>query len=667
MTRAASYVGLIVALACTAGTDAAAADRFPLNEDLRHIRALSDPRLSPDGQHVLFQMTESTADGAFSHLWLTDIEHGVARQLTHTPAGASTGEHDGRWVPDGGSIVFLANRSGRTQLYRLAMNTGEVRTYDSDLLDIDSYAIAPDGKIISIIARDPDTAEERAQQQSRADAVRVDHDPHGRHLYFLEPQSGKVTAVSVSPDVTSMSWSRQGGRLVVTTDGVNNAADLGPAKRAWTVNADDPARAAPMAALPPTVAGGTWSEDGREFLFLAQSEADAPPGYSDLYALDTASGAVRNLTGGLTVSVGTELPVASTAGVLQLMQQGVRGTYMLFSRGKWQIIDFETPVVSQLSSNERHTGWVWLGSAAAQPDALYYGTRVGGQARHLNTPDVLPAGIRFPSSQLVRWKSDGLDIEGLLYLPPVESGRKVPLIVDVHEGPTNAWMDSFSSMNGLLVAQGWAVLRPNPRGSTGYGAVFAAANRNDLGGGDYRDIMAGVDAVIANYPIAADQLALIGYSYGGEMAGFMEGKTNRFKALVSGAPVIDQMSEYGTEDVSWYDRWFFGKPWERLADAWRQSPLAGVTRATTPMLLLQGLEDKIDPPGQSREMYRALRQANVEVELVEYPREDHYPLYHGIYGLPNPEPWHGFDARDRMVAFIRAAFDRASRAERSVK
>jgi hypothetical protein len=150
----------------------------------------------------------------------------------------------------------------------------------------------------------------------------------------------------------------------------------------------------------------------------------------------------------------------------------------------------------------------------------------------------------------------------------------VPLVVDVHGGPLGAWADSYSPFTNFLVGRGWAVLRANPRGSSGRGPAFAAANKNDLGGGDYRDIMAGVDAVLKQFPVDPVRMALIGYSYGGEMAGFVEGKTDRFKAIVSGAPVIDQFSEYGTEGDSWYDRWYFGKPWEHMADAWRQSPLA---------------------------------------------------------------------------------------------
>jgi dipeptidyl aminopeptidase/acylaminoacyl peptidase len=231
--------------------------------------------------------------------------------------------------------------------------------------------------------------------------------------------------------------------------------------------------------------------------------------------------------------------------------------------------------------------------------------------------------------------------------------------MDVHGGPSGAFQDGYDPFVAYLNGQGWAVFRPNIRGSSNYGAAFLAANKNDLGGGDYRDVMNGVDYLLKNFPLDSDRMALIGYSYGGEMAGFVVGKTNRFKAIVSGAPVINQFSEYGTENDSWYDRWYFGKPWERFEDAWRQSPLSSASRASTPFLLLQGETDKTDPLGESQQMYRALRQSGVPVELVVYPREDHGPLARGMFGSPVTEPWHGFDARRRTVEFIKKVFDAA--------
>jgi dipeptidyl aminopeptidase/acylaminoacyl peptidase len=287
---------------------------------------------------------------------------------------------------------------------------------------------------------------------------------------------------------------------------------------------------------------------------------------------------------------------------------------------------------------------------------LYFAGDLSGPARQLKTPALSAEPLAGVVPQRIQWKNAGLTIEGLLYLPPQAAAGKVPLIVEVHGGPLGAYADSYSPFADFLVGHGWAVLRTNPRGSTGRGAAFAAANKNDLGGADYRDIMTGVDYVLKTAPIDASRMALMGYSYGGEMAGFVEGKTDRFKAIISGAPVIDQYSEYGTEEDSWYDRWYFGKPWEHASDAWRQSPLSGAGTARTPFLLLQGQADTTDPLGQAQEMYHALRQMGVPVDLVTYPRDDHGPLARALYGAPTIEAWHGFDARRRVEMFLERAF-----------
>jgi dipeptidyl aminopeptidase/acylaminoacyl peptidase len=291
------------------------------------------------------------------------------------------------------------------------------------------------------------------------------------------------------------------------------------------------------------------------------------------------------------------------------------------------------------------------------PTELLYAAKLGDAPKVLATPALAPDGVKTVAPKRISWKSDQYTIEGMLYLPPEAATKKVPLVVEVHGGPLGAYLDNYSPYTDFMLGQGWAVLEANPRGSTGRGAEFAAANHNDLGGGDYRDIMAGVDYVLKTEPgLDPQRTALTGYSYGGEMAAFVEGKTARFKAIVSMAPVIDQNSEYGTERGSWYDQWYYGKPWEHEADAWRQSPLSGAAQAKTPFLLIQGENDTTDPLGQSQEMYRALKQEHVPVDLVTYPRDDHGPLGGAIYGSPSPEPWHGFDARQRIVEFIGKAF-----------
>ncbi len=658
--------------------------RFPTNEDLRHTRALSQPRLSPDAQNVLVQVSDSTADGGRTHLWLVDIKQNSSRQLTYSSASDKRGERSGEWLPDGSAILFLAKRGEHMQLYRLPMEGGEAHPYELKIdpsvdasleadaippnqakaaqkseqveIDVERFLVSPDGKWIAIVSPDPQTPGEKKQETDKADAQWVDHNPHGTRLYVLDPASGKLTKTGVSPDVESVAWSAQSDKLLVITEKPGNAGDLEPSKSAWLLGAANLDHPEAVKQIPPTVAQVAWSQDDKRLYFLAQAEQASPPGYNDLYQFTFADGSIKNLSREYMGSIGHESPIVVDGKVLQSVQKGTQVSFAHFGDGSPDLLKFDTAVVTNLNTNVRRNGWTWIGTGSTKQPTLFFAEKLGHTPRALNAPQVTPAKWTDLPSQLVQWQNEGKTIEGLLYLPPQAKDRKVPLIVDIHGGPTGAWEDGYSPLIPFLLGHGWAVFRPNPRGSTGYGAEFAAANKNDLGGADFRDVMTGVDAVISHYSVDGNKLALMGYSYGGEIAGFAEGKTDRFKAIISGAPVIDQYSEYGTESSSWYDRWFYGKPWEHDSDAWKQSPLSGVAHAKTPFLLLQGDSDTTDPLGQSLEMYRALRQMGVSVDLVRYPREDHGPLAGGIFGNPSPEPWHGFDARQRMVKFLEKAF-----------
>ena len=686
-TNAITAAIAIVAVASTPlfGQSSDRRPRFPDNEDLRHTRAIDDPQLSPDGRFVLAAVAEPTADGAQRHLWIVDLASGASRQLTFAPAKSKSSESRGCWSSDGKFVFFTARRGDETQLFKLPMDGGEAVPFDLKVvppvdasrepdavdgsrdsmpskpvaIDVANYALSPDGAYAAVVARDPVTPGEKKQQTDKADARWVDHDDHGERLYLLDLHSGKLTPAAVPPNVGRLAWSHKSDRLVVISGAMNNAGDLGPADTAWMLTVAAPTRPTRLATVPPTIESAIWSGDDARLFFTAQAEADAPPGYADLYGLTLADGAMRNLSKGFRGTI-ESATVDDGNAVIAAETQGTEAGYARIDPAS----DARTPialgagVVTQLATNARRTGWVYARTSGDEPAAIYYTPSLDKPAKRLALP-AAAGDWRGVAPKVVRWKSDGLTIEGLLYLPPEAATRRVPLVVNVHGGPSGVWRNSYQPLTQLFAGLGWAVLEPNPRGSTGYGTSFAAANKNDLGGGDYRDIVAGVDAVIARDSIDASKLALIGYSYGGEMAGFVEGKTDRFKAIVSGAPVIDQFSEYGTENGSWYDRWYFGKPWEHMADAWRQSPLSGAAHAKTPFLLLQGEVDTTDPLAQSLEMYRALRQEGVPVELVTYPRENHGPLSGGINGNPSPEPWHGFDARQRIVKFISEAFGAA--------
>jgi dipeptidyl aminopeptidase/acylaminoacyl peptidase len=671
--------------------------KFPDNEQLRHYRSISAARLSPDGKSILFSITDSTADDGKSHLWLTQIEGGEPRQLTFSPENDRQGERNGEWMPDGKSILFTAHRGEHTSLYRLPMDGGEAKAFELKALpaadnsrradaipsikpedagksteskpeplpiDVNSYRISPDGKTIAITAHDPQTAGEKKERDAKADANWVNHDPHGTRLYLLDAATAKLTTTGVAPDVRGVSWSPDSTALMILADAPGDEGDLKPSITTWQLSLPDPNHPVQLTDLPPTIHTVVWSADRQRLLFLGQAKQDAPPGFSDLYEYTIATRATRDLTEDFAGSVGRGETLALRSGeVLQLGTNGFDTELLRFAPGALMPTKIKLPIptVNLASTNQDETGWVFIGAGGGHGPAMYYASSLTGETRLVNTPKLVPEGVKIASApKRLKWTNEKLPIEGLLYLPPEAEHAKVPLIVEVHGGPLGAYTDNFSPFIEFMLGHGWALLETNPRGSTGYGVKFAAANHNDLGGADYRDIMAGVDYILKTEPIDAGRMGLMGYSYGGEMAAFVEGKTTRFKAIISGAPVIDQQSEYGTEGGSSYDRWYYGKPWEHPEDAWRQSPLSGAAHAKTPFMLLQGEADTTDPLGQAQEMYRALRQENVPVELVTYPRENHGPLSMGIYGSPTTEPWHGFDARQRIVSFFTRYFDAVS-------
>jgi dipeptidyl aminopeptidase/acylaminoacyl peptidase len=236
-------------------------------------------------------------------------------------------------------------------------------------------------------------------------------------------------------------------------------------------------------------------------------------------------------------------------------------------------------------------------------------------------------GITLSDAELFRFKSfDRAEIEAALMKPASpKPGTKLPLILYVHGGPAGSFSATYSSWPQLLVAHGYEVLMVNPRGSASYGEEFLKANRADWGGGDFKDLMAGVDTVLARGETDSNRLGIGGWSYGGYMAEWAITQTNRFKAAVSGAGMFDLAAEFGTENEPAYDEWYFGTPWERPERFAHSSPYMYVRNAKTPTLILQGENDPVDPPGQSTALYRALKRYGIESELVTYPREPHGP------------------------------------------
>jgi dipeptidyl aminopeptidase/acylaminoacyl peptidase len=666
----------------------AAQQHFPSNEDLRHVRGISSPVLSPDLKQVLVTVQESTIDGAASHLWVLHTDGSAPRQLTFSEApaapaggggggeaaggrrGGGMGERSGEYLPDGSAILFIAHRGEKSQLFRLPLDGGEASPIKLEhapegggaaaAVDVGSYSISPDGKTIALVATDPQAPARTRDLREQKDVVWVEHNELKHRLYLMDTATWKAREVPTLNDMDGVTWSEDSAKLLVLTHA--KLRDLGPSAIGTIVSAADPTQQTVVKGLPESARRVAWMHSGTQFVLFAKCEVDAPEGCADLFTFDIATGKLHNLTGALkdsTLSPGTLYVADDDKSALVALNHGMHETVARIdlATGAVTPYDLGMPVISGFRPDAKKQAWVYTASSSTVPASIHMTMSPEQKGKRLVQPDTIPTDWIAVASKPMSWKRAGFTIEGLLYLPPQASSGKVPLVVNVHGGPRGQFTDAYSPLTSLLLGQGWAVLVTNPRGSTGYGSAFEAANKNDMGNGDYLDIMMGVDEAIKTAPIDATKMALIGYSYGGEMAGFVEGKTDRFKAIVAGAPVIDQFSEYGTESGSFGDRWYTGMPWRNFESAWRQSPLAYAKNAKTPFMLLQGQSDTTDPDGQSKEMYRALRQEGVPVQLLLFPREDHGALGGNFAGRPSSEPWHGVIAREHMLKFISDGFE----------
>jgi dipeptidyl aminopeptidase/acylaminoacyl peptidase len=252
-------------------------------------------------------------------------------------------------------------------------------------------------------------------------------------------------------------------------------------------------------------------------------------------------------------------------------------------------------------------------------------------AKQVARVQAIPPDAPIGRTDVLHWKAqDGLEIEGLLTYPVAyERGRKVPLLVIVHGGPTGVFTQSFTGMPSpypitVFAERGYAVLRVNPRGSGGYGRKFRYANYQDWGGGDYRDIMAGVDHVISLGVADPDRLGIMGWSYGGYMTSWVITQSKRFKAASVGAGVTNLMSFTGTADIPGFVPDYFGGDYWNVFDRWRgRSAMFNVKGVTTPTLIQHGEEDRRVPISQGYELYNALVRQGVATQMVVYPRQPH--------------------------------------------
>ena len=606
-----------------------AAERLTIEKALE-VRELTDLQFSPDGKRVAFTVQEPPSGKTSQrHIWVYDLAIDELRQWTYS----AKSEHMPRWSPHGEMLAFLSDREDSSQIWLMPVSGGESRKLTSAKNSIESFHWSRDGKRIAYLATDPKTEAEEKKEKDQEDAKVIDADRKPVRAWTVDVATKAVKRETNGPwMLRDLDWMPDGKHLLaVATD---RAAEERRTERIYLVSLDSGAMEEILAPKGPFQKIQV-SPGGDAFAFVA-SAGDGPTAH-DLFTCRLDRRVPKNVSGPVQDRPVLGFQWLNELEIAAVFANGLHTELNAVGAKARKLVSDDSLNISSFAVSPAGSVVYVAESAAVLPELWANGKAVS----HFN--DAFRE-VPLERPELFRYQSfDGTPIEAALFRGVNASpGRLQPLVVLVHGGPAGAWRLRFDPLTQLLVARGYTVMQPNIRGSVGYGQKFLESNRADWGGGDFKDVMAGVDTLINRKIADPERLAIAGWSYGGYMAEWTITQTNRFKVAVSGAGMADLAAEYGTEARPEGDEWYFGVPYENLAVFQKSSPITYIKNAKTPTLILQGEVDTTDPISQSQILYRGLKRYNVPSEFVVYPREPH--------GLR--EQKHIIDRYSRTIAWI---------------
>lgn len=577
---------LLVVAACQAPAQAPPPSSTPPELGVLDFVRLGSLAFSPDGATLAY-VARSYPQDFRSRLSILDLASGVSRELT--PDGKS--DRAPQWRPTGHELAYLSNRGGAPQVYLDGVPLTKAKH------GVGAFHWSPDGAAIAYLAKDDD-----APASDRGPQVADDERQLAR-LWILDVATREAHRVGATGyRIDDFAWRDRAQLLVAATDQPRVDAHTDRIYRAESDAFVEVARP------PQPFRNLLVSPDGAQLAVL--STATHGPIARDLFV---------GPLGGTLVDVTQALDRA----VVQVQWQARR--WMTIADGFVTRLYVDgAPVALPLSVGAFavHGDVVaFAGEDFAHPQELYLRAADGSvrQLTHVQPP------LPLAPTTIFHIPGETGDLEAALVAP---ASPNHALVLLVHGGPSSRFVVGYTwelAWAQALAQHGYQVLMVNPRGSNGYSEAFVAANRGDFGGGDYRDLLAVLDAVIARGGVDPKRIGIGGWSYGGEMSAWAITQSDRFRAAVVGAGVFDQRAEFETEEDPADDEWYLGTPWEHPEVFARNSPSTFIAHAHTPTLILDGADDEANPVGQSIGLYRALKHLGVPTELVTYPGEGHSP------------------------------------------
>jgi dipeptidyl aminopeptidase/acylaminoacyl peptidase len=629
--------------------------------DVFDLEYASDPRISPDGNQVVYvrQFADVMTDMHYSNLWLIGADGGNHRPLTT----GKYSDHSPRWSPDGSRIAYMSNRDGMPQIYMHWLETGQTAAITNLTDPATGLSWSPDGSLLAFHKLVPEApltigqlpappaGAQWAEPAKYTDKLVFRFDgmgdlPAGYWHLFVIPAEGGTPRQLTSGDshYTAGFFAAQGGapEWAPSSDAIVLSANL---REDWEMEwsdsevyeisvADASVRALTDRRGPDS--SPTVSPDGGQVAYLGYDDRYQGYQVTRLHVMDRDGSNARVVSGGLDRSV------------YQIRwAPGGEGIYGLYDdEGNTKLALFQLDGSHEVLAGDGGSGFMAYGGFGVSYTVAGDGTFAFATSRPDRPGDVMVgdgdgsnrivtsvnadlfAGKTLGAVEEIWWESsaDGRRVQGWIVKPPgFDPERKYPFILEIHGGPISHYGDRFSAEMQMFAAAGYVVLYSNPRGSTSYGEEFGDLLYHHYPGNDYDDLMSGVDAVIARGYVDEDNLFVTGGSAGGIMTAWIVGKTDRFRAAVSEKPVINWISKTLTAD-NWFNYFgnrYEGLPWEDPEPYWKFSPLSLVGNVTTPTMVLTGSLDLRTPLSESYQFFHALKFRGIDTAVVRIPGAFH--------------------------------------------
>ncbi|WP_076069541.1 alpha/beta hydrolase family protein [Sphingomonas montana] len=616
--------------------------------DLFGLSIAADPQISPDGRTIAYvrRTADVMTDRMQSSLWLIDVASG--RQSPLAAQGSNP-----RWSPDGTRIAYSAGDGDSSQLFVRWLATGASARITSFPGDPQALAWSPDGTRLAYVANAAGEATTLGKAPPKPagakwaeplvviDRVNYRNDgpgyakPGHDHLFVIAADGGAARQLTFGAfdDGGPLSWTPDGREIVF-------AAIRGPDAERQVMNSD---------VIAVDVASGTLrtlttrngpdgqplvSPDGARIAWLGFDDKRRSYENTQLYVGDRNAGGPRSLTAPLDRAIDDAVWDADGRSLYASYDdRGRRRIARIALDGRTTpLIDnaaggmLDRPYTGGEFSVSRGGTIAYTGGDATAPADIWIWS--GGRSRRLTDLNAVMTGAKAlaPVRRIAVTAPDGRAIDAWIATPPGRvAGQRAPLILEIHGGPNSAYGPSFATDVQLYAAAGYAVLWTNPRGSTSYGAEFANLIDKNYPSADYDDLIAAVDAAIADGTADPANLFVTGGSGGGVLTAWIVGKTDRFRAAATQKPVINWVSEALTMDNTLFTSryWFSKLPWEDPMSYWNRSPLSLVGNVKTPTLVVVGSDDYRTPVSESEQYYAALQIRGVPTALVKVPGASH--------------------------------------------